>query len=1048
MKKMLNSIMQGGLFVFLLAFSLNVSAQNITVQGTVVDELGDPAIGAMIQIRGTAQGTVANIDGHFTLSAPQGSVLVISYIGYVTQEVVAAPNLRIVLQPDGELLEELVVVGYGVMRRSDLTGSVARVAGADVSRGQAFGALDGLRGRAPGVNIFANTGQPGGEMRVVIRGISTITASSRPLFVVDGVVMSFDGFQMLNPNDIESVEVLMDASSTAIFGARGANGVILVTTNRGQGDAGRARVSYMGSMSIGVASRLMDAMDSHMWMAAFQEGLENANRWQGTNFDTNLANIFTDTRFFENGVPLFNTCWQTEMTRTAFGQNHQLSITRGGRDHNAGVFFNYTSQEGILQGSYMNRANVRFVFDDRPIRWLSTRNNLTVNRNWGNRLSDNPYGQGPLRTMVEMMPWLPVKYDGVFMQSSDGLAAASSIPRDRNAPDGPRNAFSPEGMGNPVELATREVRSQIRTQIHAHSALVFHLRPELMFTAQYGLEYRINRDEGFHPIEPRSIIGLNALGWSNRSQNNIFNWQQSNVLNWMPQFGVHRINATLGAEWSQMINKGFSASQVNTGGDFFGIYSLGRSVDRPGVGSSHNTWAMNSYFTRWMYNFDNRYIVQATLRVDGSSRFGAANKYGFFPSAGIAWTASNEEFLREHPIISRLRLRTNYGITGNSEIATFQSLATIGQTQTIIDDRLLLLAFKQRLPNENLRWERTATWDIGFELGMFNDRLNFEGSFYHRYTSDLLLNAPIPNHTAFNSMLRNVGEVSNRGVDFLIRGLPVSTPNFTWSSTLSMGWNRNRVEKLDPMSATDPRSGARQILLDGFTGYDMIIREGEALSTFYGHRRLGIFCGDRSKWPSDEYAIVPTLVGQRVITRNREILGNGLPDWMGSFVNTFSYRGFDLLVDLQFTLGADLMQEFFHSAEARFHTSGITRLYTNAWHPERNPTGTSQAIRLSNFGMGNDAMADDTWVVNGAHLRGNLIQLGYNFQPTTLQNLNLSALRLFFNINNAFLITHRDFLGHDPDNSTRLGDNNWGAHRQFFSFPRPRTFTLGANVTF
>jgi TonB-linked SusC/RagA family outer membrane protein len=1048
----------GGVLLLLLIFSLNVVAQ-VQVRGVVLDELGDPAIGATIQIKGTAQGTVTDMDGYFTISAPAGGTLVISYVGYATQEVAVSANVRVHLQLDSELLDELVVVGYGVMRRSDLTGSVSRTSGEDIARGQSFSALAGLTGRAAGVNIFANTGQPGGEMRVIIRGISTITASTRPLFVVDGVVMSYDGFLLLNPNDIESVEVLKDASSAAIYGARGANGVILVTTQRGGNTQGRSRITYAGSVSVNTMARYMDVMDSDMWMAAFKEGLENANRWQGTNFNTDLAGIFTDQRFFNNGVPRYSTDWQREMTRTAISHNHQLSITRGGSDHSAGAFFNFTDEQAILLNSWQKRVNARFVFDDRPVRWLSTQNNLTVNHSWNNRLSDNPYGQGPLRTMIEQLPFLPVKYDGRFMQSSDALNT-TSIPRNQNNPGGAHNSFGPEGMGNPVELATRDVRSQFRTQIHGSMALIFHFSPNLQFRTQYGTEYRINLNEGFNPIDPpiveggppRHIIGLNAQGMAARRQDNIWNWQQENFMTWSPRFDRHSINGMVGAAWSQMISKHFGVRQVGTGGNFFGIYSLGRGTERPDFNddwpvASHNAWTMNSYFTRWSYGFDGKYNAQLTARIDGSSRLGANNKYGLFPAAGVGWTISNEEFMQDIQAISRLKLRSSYGITGNSEITTYQSLAAMAQSTTLVNNQTIQFANQNRMGNADLRWERTATWDLGLEVGLFNDRFNFEGSFYHRYTSDLLLNAPIPRHSGFEAVMQNVGEMSNRGVDLMITASPVSTPNFTWSSTLNTNWNRNRVERLDPMSAVDPRSGAREMLVDGFTGYSMLIREGEPTSTFYGHRRLGIFCGDRSKWPSDDQAIVPTVTGQRVITRDRYILGNGLPDWMGSLINTFSYKGFDLTVDLQFSLGADVMQEFFHSAEARFHTSGITQLYTNAWHPERNPTGTGQAIRLSNFGMGNDANADDTWVTSGNFLRGNLIQLGYTFQPKTLGSLNLSALRVFTNVNNAFLIKSKGFLGYDPDNSTRLGNNNWGANRQFFSYPRAMTFTLGLNVT-
>jgi hypothetical protein len=264
---------------------------------------------------------------------------------------------------------------------------------------------------------------------------------------------------------------------------------------------------------------------------------------------------------------------------------------------------------------------------------------------------------------------------------------------------------------------------------------------------------------------------------------------------------------------------------------------------------------------------------------------------------------------------------------------------------------------------------------------------------------------------------------------------------------LNLSFNKNRVEKLDESSSVDQVTGKRQILLDGFVGYDMLIREGEELSSFYGYRRVGIYDGVEANWDR-ETMNVPSTIGEKVTYKEREILGNGLPDWMGSFINTFNYKGFDLTVDLQFSWGADIMQEFFHSSEGRFLTSGIDRLWQEAWHPTKNPNGTAQAIRLANFGMGNNANADDTWVADGSYLRGNLIQLGYTFTPDILQRIGLYSLRLYGNINNAFLITSSDYLGYDPENSSRLGDNKWGTNRQFFTYPRPRTYTMGINVTF
>lgn len=1017
------------------------------IQGTVVDQNNEPIIGANIVEKGTINGTVTDIDGHFTLTVANNAVLHLSYIGYLSQDVNTAGNnnFNIVLQEDTRALDELVVVGYGAIRKSDVTGSISTAKGSDIIKAQSFNALEGLKGKAAGVNIFSNTGQPGGEMRVIIRGIATINASASPLYVVDGVVMS--NFQFLNPNDIESIEVLKDASSAAIYGARGANGVVLVTTKRGGNTGSRAQISYAGSVSVSSMAKYMDVMDSNEWMATFKQGLENANEWQNRNFTTDLSQIFTDDRLFNaDGTPKYNTDWQREASRTALSHNHQLNIQRGDGNSSVGAFLNYTDQQGILHNTYMKRLNAKLAYDDKPTKWLSTGVNLMVNHTWGNRTSDNPYGQGAARTMIEMSPFIPVMLDGVYMQSND--VQTSSVLRDKDNPNSGLQGFSPEGVGNPVELLKRLQLNRYRTKIFGNAALTFHLTKDLELKTQFGIDYDNNRDANYTPFTPRPLINQSANNGAASANNaNTLYWQEETFLTFNKTLGKHYINAMAGMSWQERNYTYFSASDRVFTDDFYGYYNLGKGTDRPTVSSDHDKWTMNSYFMRGVYSYDSKYMATLTSRWDGSSKFGANNKYSLFPSIGLGWMVSNEDFLKNHPVISKLKPHTSFGVTGNSEIGTYASLATISQSTTIIGEGLRMVSYMGRMPNPDLKWERTNQWDVGVELGLFNNRVNLEASYYYKYTTDLLLPRPLPRSTGFPSITSNVGEVSNRGLDILINAYPVQTNDFQWNSTFNLSFNKSRVEKLDASSAVDPTTGKRQILLDGFVGYEMLIREGEELSSFYGYKRAGIYDGVPANWNS-ETMNVPSTIGEKVTYKQREILGNGLPDWMGSFINTFNYKGFDLTVDLQFSLGADIMQEFFHSTEGRFFTSGLDRTWKEAWHPTLNPNGTAQAIRLANFGMGNNANADDTWVADGSYLRGNLIQLGYTFNPNILRKAGISALRLYGNVNNAFLITSSDYLGYDPDNSSRLGDNKWGTNRQFFTYPRARTFTFGLNVTF
>ncbi len=1046
-QKVVFNLMKGFSFALLWTFTLSVFAQNITVSGIITDAKSEPLIGVTVQIQGTSTGSVTDMNGRYALSnVPSNGVLEVSYVGMQTQTINVNNQtiINVVLREVSELLDELVVVGYGTMRKSDVTGSISTAKGSDIIKSQAFNALEGLKGKAAGVNIFSNTGQPGGEMRVIIRGISTINASASPLYVVDGVVMT--NFQFLNPNDIESIEVLKDASSAAIYGARGANGVILVTTKRGGNTGNSARISYDGSMTVSTMSRYMDVMDANEWMAAFKQGLENANEFRGKNFTTDLSQIFTDERLFNSdGSPIYNTDWQKESSRTAISHNHQLSIQRGNEDSSVGAFLNFTDQQGILHNTFVKRINAKLAYDDKPTKWLSTSINMLVNHSWGNRTSDNPYGQGALRTMVEQLPFLPVMLDGVYTQTND--IKTSSILNDRNNPNSGSQGFGPEGVGNPVELLKRMEAKQYRTQIFGNAALTFHLAEGLDLKTQLGVDYQNNRNANYTPFTPRPLINQSTTGRAEGNNSNTLYWQEETYLTYNKLFDKHSINAMAGMSWQQRDYTYFSAVGSNFTDDFYGYYNLGKGSDRPSIGNDHDKWTMNSYFLRAAYSYDNKYMATVTSRWDGSSKFGSNNKYSLFPSIGLGWMMSNESFLIDNPVISKLKPHTSFGVTGNSEIGTYASLATIGQSTTIIGNGLQTVSYTQRMPNPDLKWERTSQWDVGLEVGLWNNRVNFEASYYYKYTTDLLLSRPLPRSTGFSSITSNIGEVSNSGVDLLINANLIEMNDFRWNSTVNLSFNRNKVEKLDESSSVDATTGKRQILLDGFVGYEMLIREGEELSSFYGYKRAGIYDGVPTNWDATTMN-VPSNIGEKVTYKQREILGNGLPDWMGSFINTFNYKGLDLTVDLQFSWGANIMQEFFHSTEGRFLTSGIDRLFEEAWHPTLNPTGTAQAIRLANFGQGNNANADDTWVADGSYLRGNLFQLGYTFNPNMLQKTGLSAFRIYANANNLFLITSSDYLGFDPENSSRLGDNKWGTNRQFFTYPRPRTFTLGINLTF
>jgi TonB-linked SusC/RagA family outer membrane protein len=1001
------------LWLFLLPA---IALAQTAITGTVIDASGETIIGANVVEKGARNSAVTDVNGKFTLRVADGAILQVSYLGYATQDVAASPNMTVVLEEDAKSLDEVVVVGYGTMRKSDVTGSIASAKAEDILKAQSFNALEGLKGKASGVNIFSNSGQPGAYIRVLIRGVSTVNASVDPLYVVDGVVM--EDFRLLNPNDIENIEVLKDASSAAIYGARGANGVILVTTKRGKTDGEGVSVSYQGSVSVGTVSRYMETLSASQWQEAFMQGLKNSNTYKGTIYPLDKTYYFTDSRYFNaDGSAKYDTDWQREATRAAVSHNHQLSIQQGGKNSSIGAFLNYTDQQGLLLNSSMKRVNAKMTYDADPTKWLSTSINMLVNHAWGNNADHGDGGQNALRTMIEVPAWYPIKNsDGTWADNNTAI-----FPEVQQATNKDPTKFGAEDGANPVHFLETVQRKQYRTQIFGNAALTFHILPGLDLKTQLGIDnhQNTNREYGPHDVHDFGKPNGNAY----QSNSNTLYWQEETYLTYKNVFGAHRINAMAGLSWQEREYESFNATAKNFADDFYGYYNMGAGTDRPSVGSDHDRWAMNSYFLRAGYSYNDKYMATVTGRYDGSSKFGENNKYAFFPSAGLAWIVSNEDFLKDNTLISQLKLHTSYGMTGNSEIGTYASLATIGQGTTVVGGKSETTAYVSKMANKDLKWEKTSQFDLGLNLGFFKDRLTFDVSYYYKYTTDLLYSRPLPYSTGFSDVTANIGEVSNRGLDLLVNASPVLTKDLSWDVTLNMNYNKNTVEKLGENDETIWNNWGT-------------LKVGESLSSFGGYEWLGI-----EDDPSN------SNFGRSKKAKEKTILGKGLPDWTGSFINNLRYKNFDLTVDFQFTWGVELFQDFLHSTQSRFLTSGLSTILTDAWTPE-NPNTTVQMIYDRQYGDGyTDQDFNSSWLADGSYLRLNLIQLGYTLDKTAAAKIGLQGLRVYFNVNNAFVWCSDDFKGYDPETSSK-GDSKWGQNVLFFAYPKARTFTLGVNISF
>ncbi len=990
----------------------------VQVSGVVNDETGSPLPGVTVVLKGTSLGVSTNSEGRFQLTVPDeqaNGTLVFSFIGYTTQEVRIGSQsvINVTMRTDAQALDEVVVVGYGTQRKSDVTGSVGVVSSDVLLQAPVNNAIQGLQGRVAGVNVKLNSGSPTSSPRVVIRGIGTLNASSSPLYVVDGVVM--EDIQFLNPNDIESIEVLKDASSTAIYGARGANGVILVSTRRGAKTDGVV-IGYDGFLSIGRLRKKMDLLNADEWLQVVETGMANTPKYRPT-----VNPVFTreDPRLFDaNGNPLYDTDWQDEATRTAISHNHQVSLQTKAEKSSFGTFLNYSRMEGIMLNSYLDRINGKIAYDATPKKWLSLGVNLLVNHTRENEAEEGGGHQSPRRTMIEMPPIFPVRFP-------DGTWSNSSLISD---------AYNLEGMANPVHVLQTQDRLRNRTQLFGNTYLTFHLLPGLDLRTQLGFDRHNRTFQEYYPTDLLNISSPLGRAYVANQMSNY--WQQETFLSYNKEVGDHRINSVFGLSWQERTFESNSAEARGFADDFFRFNRM-QAASQPGAPQTdHDRWAMSSYFLRSSYAFKDKYLLTLTGRVDGSSRFGEDNKYGFFPSVGLGWIVSNEPFLQNFTTLNELKLRTSFGVTGNTEIPTYQSLATISSGTVLIGGNRQTASFQNRMPNPSLRWERTQTFDVGFDTRVFNNKVRLEFDYYYKLTTDLLLDRPLPRSTGFSSVRDNIGSVSNKGIEMMVTTTNVETNDFGWSSTLNFNYNRNRIEKLGENNE-DIEPGPNWV-----SGSQTILRVGESVGSFWGFERLGIWGTEEA----EEAARVGAVPGEAKRAPEKTILGKGLPDWTGSLINNFRYKNFDMVVDLQFVYGVDILQQFYHSTEDRSGiANGLRTILTEGWTPQNQNTMV-QEIRNQAY-AGQNSEIDSRWVSSGSYLRGNLISLGYNFDTNFAPRLNLTGLRVYANVQNLFVIHSKDFQGYDPE-ATSWGGDQWGQNIFFFQYPRPTTYTMGLSVKF
>lgn len=1024
------------------ATGLYAQADKIEVKGMVLDEKGEPLIGVSIGVKGTSEGTITDMDGKFSLSVAPNALLHISYIGYKTVDIKAKADLRVVLKEDKQVLDEVVVVGYGVAKKSDLTGSVGNVSSDRIVERQVVNPVDALSGKIAGVVVNNNSGRPGGKMSVIVRGLGSINATNDPLYVIDGVVGA--DISLINPNDIESMNVLKDASSTAIYGARGAGGVVLITTKKGYFKTG-VDVSYNMSLGVSKMARKLDVLNSSEFMTYMNAAFE-ADGFEPVDWHRANPHLFD-----ENQNPIYDTDWQDAATRTAFSHRHYLTVNAGSERSRTTVSLGYQNEQGIMLENFYTRFNAKIANDTKINDRVSLSTSLTYNYTEENQLDDFNVGwYTPNRTMLEMYPVIPVYHeDGSYGTYGDFWYPAAKkengeyVLNEKGQKVLDYNNLTQfyVSADGPVEVAEHMDRRHTNSHLLGNADLSIKIIDGLTFKSNVAVEVKMARDRyysgkdliEYSPSGPVASIGMTHYVY----------WQSENFLTYDKTWNKHHLNLMGGASWNGAYSEKLEGSGTGFSSDFYKWNNLGMA-EKPGIpGSEFDEWRMNSYYARANYSYDSKYLATVTARVDGSSVFGENHRYAFFPSAALAWVVNREEFLKDVDFLSNLKLRFSAGQTGNAGIDHYTTLATLGSTNVVFGDKNYLKGMVQSgMPNPELKWETTTQYDLGLDLGFFDNRIMTSLELYWRNTTDLLLWKPVSYVTGYGSVMDNIGQVKNHGFEFTLNTHNIKSRDFNWMSTFLLSTNRNEVVKL-----TDDNA---DIWNGGFVGINYnLIRKGEALSTIYGLKRAGT-----GTWGTDEaeeaarYGKKPG--DKKYVDRNNDgkidydndgfVLGNLYPDFEINFSNTFTYKNFDLSLDIQGKFGNKGINLARMTAEQRGWYGNSFSAIMNYWTPENQNTMIERP-RTCIGDNPQEIQIDDNLIEDASYVRFKNLMIGYTLPDKLAARMHLKKLRIYANIENFALIT--DYSGYDPETTNMSGQGV-----EFFSYPKPMNFNFGLNVTF
>ncbi|WP_445738013.1 SusC/RagA family TonB-linked outer membrane protein [Mariniflexile sp.] len=991
------------IFFMLCALGQNVFAQKAITGTVLTDDTKEPLVGASVVDPITKTGTVTDFDGRFSVVVSKSSTsLEISFIGYqpVTLSLTAKTDYQVFLKP-GEALDEVVIVGYGTQSKKDVSGSIQTINTDEISKIPASSFENALQGQTPGVNISSSSATPGSAVNVNIRGVSSISASSQPLFIVDGVpivsrnnsalntnIQPANPLADINPNDIESITILKDAAAASIYGSRGANGVILITTKRGV--TGKTTVNvgyYTGFSEITNTPKLVNNVK-------FKEFFNTAAEFDG------LGTDYFDWIDTTNGV---NTNIYDEIFRTAVTKNLDVSVSGGSEKTKFYLSGNYYDQEGIQIGQGFDRLSTRLNLDHTINEKFKLGTTIFINRsNHQRTINENDeYG-----VIINAQGWDPT----------------APIYDDNGDYTNPFSYSTWWPLENPVLIANEYINTSKSTRLQSSNYLEYNIVPNLKFRSAFSLEYSNFVEESFVPAGTNKSDEGEAIFATYEETT----WQLENTLNYNKLFGAkHNLGLTGG--WTLQETKSQFSDQSGIGFATNNTSSISAASTIITSTSGKNEFGLQSFFGRANYTYDDRYIASFTIRADGSSRFGKDNQYGYFPSGSVAWRINKEKFFGVDQI-SNLKLRASYGITGNQEISsnwigTYSLNASYNGTPGIAPNRL---------ENRNLGWEKTKQLNVGIDFGLLNNRINLTADYFNKQTQDLLLSADVSGLTGFSSVFQNIGEIKNSGLEFNVNAYIVDNENFKWNSGFNISFLENKIEKL---------------LNNGeIIGRNHILQEGESVSTLFLIKYLGVD-------PQNGDALFEDVNEDGIIDfDDRQIVGSALPDYFGGWTNTFSYKGFSLMANFQFSGGNKIFNQSRHAYDNfGFTRSGIPyanisdRVYNDYWRTPGQitdvPRPSTESGQLQRF--------SSQFLENGDFIRLKTLRLGYNFGADKLKFIGLNNLSLYVQGQNLFTITK--YLGFDPEVSTNTSsqeDLNILQGEDFGTLGQARTITIGFTTTF